>query len=119
MDIVKMSNQEIEKKFEFDLSLNIFERFNLIPFKNEVIFRCSYGTITLKFVILLEKLGFTLLSNIPDPRGRINYIGTYFENWVLILYKENGVRKANMMYRSKSPIITFNEIPDYIMEYDI
>jgi len=103
-----MTNEEIRKRFEFDMNIGLFllDSSNFITEKT--LFKCSWNRkLATKFLEMLSDSGYSL--------------SRYYKDSIITLY-DNPVIALDQISKIHSIIEDFdgtilNEIPDYIKEY--
>ena len=104
-----MTNEEIEKRFEFDLNMNVFKTYNAIVSGKEFI----------RFKIELQNKSFTKLFYVLRNIGyKIHDASLPLcnANTINISVEEKTLRTTSLSSPSKG---YNNEIPEYIKEYEI
>jgi len=108
-----MTNEQIEKRFEFDLAMGVFKPAyegdpNIISFECKNIHNFKKR---LKFFVVLKKLGFTLMKGKGIPRVSNIVIHISLET------KQIDTRYSFSYYPYSYECI--NEIPSYIKGYSL
>jgi len=111
-----MTNQEIEKRFLFDLEMGLFKETNELLYKNKTCFidNDSYLGGLLKLSYLLKKLNFKLSYS----DCLISDICSVFPHYIEVNLKTREFRE----FKSK-PSISFargkNKVPEYLKDYNV
>ena len=105
-----MTNEEIEKKFEFDLAMGVFKRSE--PEMNDYIFRTKLNVFLrssemLRLATLLEKIGY---KNSYNQDIRIRNIKA------ILIFPD---KKAFITSIRDYETLPVNDIPEYINDYII
>ena len=101
-----MSNEEIEKRFEFDLNtvFDLYENKAYFGTYNEEEFK--------KFMCLLCEIGYQRFDSTPNPwhpsNGVVSIIDTKYKLYV-------NLHPTHISLQSKK----LNKIPEYIREYEV
>jgi len=117
-----MTNEEIEKRFLFDLEMG---RFKCINFNNRGDIFFNRSIFSFKLLTLLKNIGYTIDEDSCDINidylkksleSRETYISVYkkYDNIYDVFewgYIEDDIKKNNPEY--------FNKIPDYVKDYKL
>ena len=115
-----MTNEEIEKKFEFDLAMNVFTEQNVFG-SDMISFRLSRSSY--KLLRLLLNIGYTLQYGLKDRDTPCMYKHCLTEGtWCIEISKSSKTIFLGSTWYSikKTPLIkNFNKVPYYIRWYKV
>ena len=111
-----MTNQEIEKRFEFDLNMNVFERV-----------RREFGSEVFIFNIYKEEHPTDILNKIVDiltkngyEKDNLQKSSSIESSKVILIWTRDKIFRCIEKYEFLlNRVSEFNDVPDYIREYDI